>query len=279
MSFGKEVNEMIKKIIGLSLSFVMLCCATGTYASAANDAASRQSEIVFTIDPPAEETDAPPTHAPTDTPAPTATPTAAPTATPTVAPTATPTAKPTATPTAKPTAVPTQAPTAAPVITPRPTSVSTTQSPYVTTAPVITPTQQPSYIAYTLWDYAADTIQKVVRDTPFEIVLVEGVSDYLTFSNFYGNIPDTVEFINSIETDGLCMLKGMVNANSSYELGLEFTLKGGQKLMLNFSISAVDEIAVEPTLSPYAFPEAHKLIPFGGNPSAMTALPHRKEDA
>lgn len=215
--------------------------------------------------------------APEDTPAPTATtkPTDAPTAAPSSAPTATPAntgiAAPTATPTAAPiatstpaNATSTPANTAGPVQTPAPTAANTPE-----------PTKPASYIAYPLWQRAAETVQQVSVGQPFNIKLIEGISQNLSFSNFYGNLPISVEFVNEVSTTRSCSVKGVLNAEGASEFAVEFTIKGGRKLMLNFRLTAIGA-DVRPIIS---FPQGRYLVPFGGTQNAMLPMDDERRRA
>lgn len=277
---------MIRKIIGLLLASALILCATALPAAAiegtlkARDAVTRESEPTEPTEPTQAPTEAP-TQAPTEPPAtPTpvpATPTPEP-ATPTPAVTNTP--KPTATP--KPTntpaaQTPTPGPTAAP--TTRPTSAPTggpTGGP--TSAPTGTPTQDPSYIDYPLWQHAADTMIRVPQSEVFDITLVEGLSENIEFSELYGNFPATIEFVDEFETADRCALRGTLNVPGPYEFAVVFTLRGGARLRLNFSLAVQEEETVTPPPAG-AFPEGHPLVPFGSVPSAAIPAVKRKEDA
>ena len=179
--------------------------------------------------------------------------------------TATPTAQPaTPTPTANPGYTPTPGPTGA-VVTPEPT---------------ITPEPSPtcSYIAFPLWQRAADTVQRVAINSQFDIPLIDGISDYLTFSDLYGNLPASVEFVNDIATNRSCSVKGVLTGANSYEFAVEFNIRGGRKLMLNFRLIADEETAEQGPV----FPTGNYLVPFGGTKTAAI-LPdnsrRREEDA
>ena len=281
---------MIRKIIGLLLASALILCAMALPAAAiegklkAQDAVTRESEPTEPTEPTQAPTEAP-TQAPTEPPAtPTpvpATPTPEP-ATPTPAVTNTP--KPTATP--KPTntpaaQTPTPGPTAAP--TTRPTSAPTgaptggpTGTP--TSAPTGTPTQNPSYIDYPLWQHAADTMIRVPQSEVFDITLVEGLSENIEFSELYGNFPATIEFVDEFETADRCALRGTLNVPGPYEFAVVFTLRGGARLRLNFSLAVQEEETVTPPPAG-AFPEGHPLVPFGSVPSAAIPAVKRKEDA
>ena len=277
---------MIRKSIGLLLASALILCAMALPAAAiegklkAQDAVTRESEPTEPTEPTQAPTEAP-TQAPTEPPAtPTpvpATPTPEP-ATPTPAVTNTP--KPTATP--KPTntpaaQTPTPGPTAAP--TTRPTSAPTggpTGTP--TSAPTGTPTQAPSYIDYPLWQHAADTMIRVPQSEVFDITLVEGLSENIEFSELYGNFPATIEFVDEFETADRCALRGTLNVPGPYEFAVVFTLRGGARLRLNFSLAVQEEETVTPPPAG-AFPEGHPLVPFGSVPSAAIPAVKRKEDA
>ncbi|MBO4562601.1 MAG: hypothetical protein J5772_03200, partial [Clostridia bacterium] len=186
--------------------------------------------------------------------------------------TPTPTAGPaTPTPTAGP-ATPTPTATA-PGVTPTPTPTGI----IITPEPTPEPTQAGSYIAYPLWQRAADTIQKVAINSQFDIPLIDGISDYLTYSGFYGNLPATVEFVNNIEAARSCSVRGVLPSAGSYEFAVEFNIRGGRKLMLNFRLIA-DENAAE---QGPAFPTGSYLVPFGGTRSAMlpSGARRKEEDA
>ena len=162
----------------------------------------------------------------------------------------------------------TPAPTGTPVVTATPAAntPAPTGAVVVTPAPTVAPTQQGSYIAYPMWDRAADTIQKVEIDRPFDIVLVEGISEHLSFSELYGNLPATVEFVNDISVGRTCSIRGYLPAAGSTEFAIAFGVRGGRTLMLNFRLIA--EAEPEPPITA-GFPEGHHLVPFGGAPTAM----------
>ena len=250
---------MIKKTIGLMLAIALILCAAALPAAAVTGLRTGE---------PAETEE--PSPAPTETVAPTETAAPEPTATPTPKPTTAPTNRPTASPTAKPTNTPSAA---TPAPTARPTGGTATPAPAVTTAP----TQEPAYIAYPLWDRAAPSIAYTNTVESMQITLVEGLSEYIEFSDFYGNLPATVIFRNEFDTLGRCSIEGYFSVPGTYEFAIEFTIRGGRKLLLNFAVTAVDENA--PTAQPNAFPEAHPLVPFGAAPSAMAPAARRKEDA
>lgn len=182
-----------------------------------------------------------------------------------------PTPTPTAAPTAAPTAVSTNVPTNTPSTSqpPAPTTV-----PVVTATPTVAPTQQGSYIAFPLWKVAADTIQEVETGEPFEIRLIEGLSEHLTFSNLYGNLPASVEFVNDFANTRSCSVKGSLTGESSYEFAVEFSIKGGKKIMINFRLVATEKaVDVGPV-----FPLGRYLVPFGGTQTAMLPIPFRKKE-
>lgn len=255
---------MIKKITSILLVLTMLFCTTAL-AAGKGEPLSPNSEEPGEPEPTAT---AAPTAPPTPTPTPEATDTPAPTATPT------PTPGPTPTPTPKPTQQPTQQPSQQP--TQQPTQQATQQPTQLATQQ---PTQQPTPapgVKLELWAYAADTLQTVEIAKYFDIVLVEGVSNSLAFSTFYGNLPSTVTFVNDIAEEGRCSVRGVLNAETRSEFAIEFLTASGSKLMLNFRL---DAIAPDEDVPPEdAFPAARPLVPFGGAPTA--ALPfyiRRKE--
>lgn len=261
---------MIKRITGvlIALAFV-LCAAIPAFGAGSYDERSSEPEVT---EQPHEPTAAPteaPTPAPTEatTPAPTNTP--KPTEGPTEAPTASPR---TPKPTAEPTAAPTVAPTAGP---------AQTATPKPTHRPTEAPTQEPSYVTYTLWEKAGETIQTVLPGESFRVMLVQGLSEYVTFSNIYGNLPSTVTFENLLDTENACYIAGSLAQPGAYELALEFTLHSGVKLKLNFSIRAEDEQSGEITPAPVtgSFPAGRPLVPFGTAPTACLPAAIRKEDA
>ena len=244
---------MIKKLTSILLVLSMLICTTA-FAAGKGGGASVLSEDPG--DP--EPTETP---APTETHAPTPTPTPEPAETPTPEPTETPkpsnTPKPSDTP--KPSPTPTQQPTQPPYA---PTQ-QPTQPPFV---PTQQPTQQPG-TKLTFWSRAADTLQRVEVNKPFEIVLLEGVTDQLTFSTFFGTLPAGVSFVNDIAATRRCSIKGTLNSESRSEFAIEFLTASGTKLMVNFRL---DAFAPEED-QPGAFPAAKPLVPFGGTKTA--ALP------
>lgn len=169
----------------------------------------------------------------------------------------------------------TAAPTASPTTTP-PSETNTpapTGAIVITAAPTAAPTQ-PSYIAYNLWDRAAETIQRVRVGEIFDIRLIEGISEHLTFSNFYGNLPSTVLFVNDISTMHCCSIRGKITTESMSEFAVEFIIRGGRKLMLNFRIIAENNAAL-PTVT---FPQGHYLVPFGGTKTAMLPAAYKRRE-
>ena len=277
---------MIRKLTGLLLALALILCAAALPAAALESALNAPAQI-RSEEPPEDPTEPPATEAPTEQPteAPTEVPTEAPTEKPTEKPTdapATPaptpwptsTPKPTNSPrpTNAPTGAPTNAPTSAPITGPTsaPTSIPTS-------GPTGAPTQPPSYIAYPLWEKASDTIIKVPQSAPFDITLVEGLSDYITYSDFYGNFPATVEFVNEFETTGRCAVRGTLNVPGPYEFAVEFMIRTGAKVRLNFSLSAAEDVQTTP--DPDVFPEGRPLVPFGAFPTASAPAIKRKEDA
>ena len=172
--------------------------------------------------------------------------------------------------TTAPTAVPSYTPPSA-TYTPAPTDSAIV----ITAAPTVAPTQ-PSYIAYTLWEDAAETIQRVRVGEFFDIRLIEGISDHLSFSSFYGNIPSSVQFINDIVATRSCSIRGRFSTENSCEFAVEFTIRGGRKLMLNFRLIA-ESNSTAPTIT---FPQGHYLVPFGGTKTAMLpVVVKRREEA
>ena len=164
--------------------------------------------------------------------------------------------------------------TSAPTATPRPTSApgytaAPTTAPYVTHGPTTAPTQPGNYIAYPLWERAAETVQRVHAGSYINLALVEGVSNYLSFSDLYGNLPAGCEFVNDFSLTRSLWLRGAVTEPGSYEFALAFTIRGGARLMLNFRITVTGE-----ELAPAAadFPQGNPLVPFGAaelSPAAM----------
>lgn len=142
--------------------------------------------------------------------------------------------------------------------------------------PTPAPTPSGSYIAYTLWNKAADSIQKVAVGTPFEIRLVEGLSDHLSYSALFGNLPSTVQFIDEFKVNGTCTIKGVLETEGASEFAIEFNIRGGRKLMLNFRLIAekTEEVVLDP------FPVSRYFIPFSAYKTALLPSPaKRKEDA
>lgn len=243
---------MFKKFTSILLVLTMLVCTTA-FAAGRGDGLSVSSENPG--DPEPTETTAP--TEPTDTPDPTdiPDPTGSPEPSETPKPVVTPTPSPKPTATANPTTQPTQPPA-------QPTQQWQTQPP----APTALPTQQPGTKLW-LWTRAADTLQKVEIGKPFEVILLEGISDQLSFSTLYGNLPSSVTFVNDIPTARRCSVRGTLNAESRLEFAIEFMTASGSKLMLNFRLDgfAPDEEQLD------AFPAARPLVPFGGTKTA--ALP------
>lgn len=179
----------------------------------------------------------------------------------------------------------TSAPTATPSPAPAPTGSTATAQPtsaVQTYSPTAAPTQQGNYIAYPLWQSAADTVQYTSPGSYIDLKLVEGVSTYLNFSDFFGNLPAGLEFINDIGADRSCSLRGPVQEAGTFEFALNFTIRGGSKLMLNFRIVSNGQ---EATPEPVGFPEPHELLPFSALETPAALLPEaiepksdRKED-
>lgn len=262
---------MIKKLMGVLLALVFLAAASAIPVYGLTVIRGSEPEVTpLPMDP----TEAP-TQAPTQ--APTEAPTQAPTAAPTHAPTQAPTAIPTAVPTAIPTAAPTQAPTQAPAQTPAPSTPMPSVTPW---HPTNVPTQEPSYVAYSLWQKAADTIQTVKPGQMFDIYLVEGISEYVSFSELYGNLPASVSFVNELDSIGSCRITGSIVSPGAFPFAIEFVLRTGSKLQLNFNLRVEEDAIVTPAPAPVGgFPAANPLVPFGGSPAACLPMDLRKEDA
>ena len=126
-----------------------------------------------------------------------------------------------------------------------------------------------------MWDAAADTIQNVGIGEYFDLVLVEGISDYLSYSDLFGNLPDTVEFVNDIAVGRTCSIRGALTAAGSTEFAIEFAIRGGRTLMLNFRLVA--EAEPQPPITA-GFPEGHHLVPFGSAPAALLPEPFITDD-
>ncbi len=169
------------------------------------------------------------------------------------------TAAPTATP--RPTSAPgyTSAPTARPYETPQ----------YVTQGPTAAPTQPGNYIAYPLWERAAETVQRFHKGSYINLALVEGVSGYLSFSDLYGNLPAGCEFVNDFSASRSLSLRGAVEDPGSYEFALAFNIRGGARLMLNFRITVTGE---ESAPAAVEFPQGNPLVPFGAPELAPAAM-------
>ena len=105
-------------------------------------------------------------------------------------------------------------------------------------------------------------------------MLIEGISQNLTFSNFYGNLPQSVVFVNEIRTNRSCSVRGKMTGDSTSEFAIEFTIKGGRKLMLNFRLNSTTN-AVQPEVS---FPQGKYLVPFGGTQTAMLPMTLKKRE-
>ena len=255
---------MIKKIMLLLAVSAMIVCALAASASAVaggpgiKNSAISAGESILAEEPSAEPTAAPPDDDPTPTP------TAPVTPRPSVSPSASPT--PTATPTPTPPATPPPTPKPTPTAGPTPTPYHyTTPTPTPYTAPTPTPTPAgPAVIS--LWNGAADTLLRVNINEHFDIVLLDGISDGVTVTNYYGNLPATVTYQNNSATDRSCSLSGVITAAGSYGLSLEFTVSGGRTLSINFVIIADEPGAIH---GGGGFPAAHVMVPFSGSPTAM----------
>lgn len=200
-----------------------------------------------------------------------------PTPTPTAAvsePISTPTATPGTTSGAETTPAPTQPPATVAPVNPTATS-SSTMPPAQTAQPTPAPTRPGTYIAYPLWQRAAETVLQVGVGQAFDIKLIEGISQNLTFSNFYGNLPDSVEFVNEISSKRSCSVKGTLRSEGASEFAVEFTIRGGRKLMLNFRLTA-SGAEVRPVVG---FPQGRYLVPFGGTQNVCLPIDDERRRA
>lgn len=193
---------------------------------------------------------------------------------PTPEPTATPAATGGTEPTSKPTQAPTQPPATAVPSTPTNTP-GYTSGPAQTAQPTPQPTKPGSYIAYPLWQRAAETVQQVGVGQPFDIKLIEGISQNLTFSNFYGNLPSSVQFVNEVSSTRSCSVKGVLPDEGASAFAVEFTIKGGRKIMLNFRLTAA-AADVRPVVG---FPQGKYLVPFGGTQNACLPIEDERRRA
>ena len=117
-----------------------------------------------------------------------------------------------------------------------------------------------------MWDWAADTIQHVRVGEMFDIELIKGISEYLSFSDLFGNLPASIEFHNDIAAERSCSIRGRLTNAGSTEFAIAFSIRGGRTLMLNFRLVAESE-QQEPITA--GFPEGHHLVPFGTVPEAV----------
>ena len=178
-------------------------------------------------------------------------------------------------PTPKPTNTP--KPTATPAVTQTP---AVTETPSVTETPIVTPDPGVVIKPGTFWTSAADTVQYVRLNSPFEIRLIEGLSARVVYSGVTGDLPNGVRIVTGDAEPRYVAVAGTLESatrsqGATVVFSIDLIVDNEAGMSLSFVL--LGRRGQEAPIDEY--PAGRPLVPFGGAREAI--LPsafRRKED-
>lgn len=159
----------------------------------------------------------------------------------------------------------TPAPTAAPTDTPVPTETET---------PVDTPAPGDGLKPAVFWGRAADTVQYVRIDTPFEIRLVEGLVNKIVYTGVSPALPEGLEIVTGDGDVRYVAIRGVLPKEGRVDFSIDFLVQDQGRLSMTFIL-----FGRRGAETPFnEFPEGRPLVPFGGAKEAILPTPAKKKE-
>ncbi|MCR5611372.1 MAG: hypothetical protein K6F68_06015 [Clostridiales bacterium] len=159
----------------------------------------------------------------------------------------------------------TPAPTSAPTVTPAPTETET---------PVDTPAPGDGLKPAVFWGRAADTVQYVRIDTPFEIRLVEGLVNKIVYTGVSPALPEGLEIVTGDGDVRYVAIRGVLPKEGRVDFSIDFLVQDQGRLSMTFIL-----FGRRGAETPFnEFPEGRPLVPFGGAKEAILPTPAKKKE-